>query len=372
MGSTQFGNFHVGCAPKLSSLGTKLTDGSFAFRTFVAIQPCQSATCVSLFFHVPSTANTDHAQLFTKNIQPPGIDYGPGNCVLVGIKLSNGRHLANLGSILMCGIAILVTIFLLLRSERKAAAVGRREMQLFLVGYIIISICEIFTVGGFPLDTDVRQGFTAVHVAAIVATLWILMLNAVVGYQLLDDGTPMSIGLIIGSAAALFIGTGYIALDTAFNWTGHFQSSHGGSNRNIGLYVLYQLCPLIFLFLYFVLESVLVLRVLGERKPMIYLTAAALLFAIGQIFNYVISVHICKPTKGKIDGAFFETFFTLLSVVAVWIFWSSITEVSSPSISCIRGQIFQIWFYSRVMIQNPRCYTRLDYSETLSRGPKFC
>jgi Chitin synthase export chaperone len=201
-------------------------------------------------------------------------------------------------------------------------------MQLFLVGYIIISICEIFTVGGFPLDTNVRQGFTAVHVAAIVATLWILMLNAIVGYQLLDDGTPMSMGLIIGSAAALFIGTGYIALDTAFNWTGHFQSSHGGSNRNIGLYVLYQLCPLIFLFLFFVLESVLVLRVLGERKPMIYLIAAALLFAIGQIFNYVISVHICKPTKGKIDGAFFETLFTLLSVVAVWVFWSSITEVS--------------------------------------------
>lgn len=305
---------------------------------------------------MPSTSRTDRAQLFTKNIQPPGIDYGPGNCVLVGINLSNGRHLANLGSILVCGIAILVTIFLLLRSERKAAAVGRREMQLFLAGYIIISICEIFTVGGFPLDTNVRQGFTAVHVAAIVATLWILMLNAIVGYQLLDDGTPMSIGLIIGSAAALFIGTGYIALDTAFNWTGHFQSSHGGSNRNIGLYVLYQLCPLIFLFFYFVLESVLVLRVLGERKPMIYLIAAALLFAIGQIFNYVISVHICKPSHGKIDGAFFETLFTLLSVVAVWVFWSSITEVSSLHIAYSQSNISGL-VYSRVVVQDPKRYT---------------
>jgi len=204
-------------------------------------------------------------------------------------------------------------------------------MQTFLVGYIIISICEIFTVGGFPLDTNVRQGFTAVHLAAIVATVWILMLNAVVGYQLLDDGTPTSMLLVIGSAAALFIGTGYIALDTAFDWTGHFESSHGGLNRNIGLYVLYQLCPLIFLSVYFVLESVLVVKILGERKPMIYLIAAVLLFAIGQIFNYVISVHICKPTNGKIDGAFFETFFTLLSVVAVWVFWSSITEDDWPS-----------------------------------------
>jgi hypothetical protein len=164
----------------------------------------------------------------------------------------------------------------------------------------------------------------------IVATLWILMLNAVVGYQLLDDGTPLSLGLIIASAAALFIGTGYIALDTGYSWTGHFDKSLTGQNHNIGLYVLYQLVPLVFLFAFFVLETVLVIRVLGERKPMIYLGAAVLLFAIGQIFNYVVSVHICHGTHGKIDGALFETLFTLLAVVTVWIFWSSITEDDWP------------------------------------------
>lgn len=30
-------------------------------------------------------------------------------------------------------------------------------MQIFLAGYIVIEICEIFTVGGFPLDNDVRK-----------------------------------------------------------------------------------------------------------------------------------------------------------------------------------------------------------------------
>ena len=156
------------------------------------------------------------------------------------------------------------------------------------------------------------------------------MLNAVVGYQLLDDGTPISLGLMVGSAAALFIGTGYIALDTGYSWTGHFDPSYGPLKRNIGLYVLYQLAPLVFLFAFFVLESALVIRVLGERKPMIYLGAAALLFALGQIFNYIVSIHICNGTNGKIDGALFETLFTLLSVVTVWIFWSSITEDDWP------------------------------------------
>lgn len=172
-------------------------------------------------------------------------------------------------------------------------------MQLFLLGYIIIEICEIFTVGGFPLNSRVRmvcrspcaswcrmlticfrQGFTAVHLAAIVATIWILLLNAIVGFQLLDDGTPLSLGLLLLSAAALFVGTGYIALDTAFSWTGHFDPSlTGPDNRNIGLYVLYQLCPLVFLFLFFVLETVLVLRVLGERKPMGTSTASPMIEA---------------------------------------------------------------------------------------------
>jgi Gpi18-like mannosyltransferase len=58
----------------------------------------------------------------------------------------------------------------------------------------------------------------------------------------------------------------------------------------------------------------------------VYLCGAALLFAIGQIFQYVVSVHICNASKGAVNGGFLETLFTLLSVVCIWVFWSSITE----------------------------------------------
>ncbi|KAG8669572.1 hypothetical protein FPOAC2_08906 [Fusarium poae] len=254
-----------------------------------------------------------------------------GGCELTGISLSGGRHLGNLGSILLAGIAIATAGFLLLRSEKKRAAVGRREMQLFLIGYIIISICEIFSVGEFPLNSTVRVAFSAIHIGMIIATCWILMLNAVVGYQIIDDGTPLSIALIVISAAVLLIGTGYIALDTGFSWTGYWDSSYDGPrNRNVALYVLYQLVPLIFLVAYFVLEAILVVRILGETRPMIYLAAAALLFAIGQVFNYAVSKYICDGTSGKIDGSLFQTLFTLLSVIMVWVFWSSITEDDWP------------------------------------------
>lgn len=112
------------------------------------------------------------------------------------------------------------------------------------------------------------QAFVAVHIAAIVATSWILMLNGLVGYQLLDDGTPISIGLLLISAIILFVGTGYIALDTGFSWTGYWDDTLAGENQAYALYTLYQLVPLVFLVIFFCLESFLVLRVLGERKPM--------------------------------------------------------------------------------------------------------
>lgn len=225
-------------------------------------------------------------------------------------------------------------------------------MQIFLLGYIIISLCEIFTVGWFPLDGAVRRGFTAVHVASIIATLWILMMNGAVGYQLIDDGTPLSIALVFGSAVLLFVGTGYIALDTGFSFTNYWKDTLQAPNQAYALYTLYQLVPLVFLVVFFVLEAVLVLRVLGETRPMsksyknpkgfpfhgtdifsllaVYLIGAAILFALGQIFQYVISRFICNGTNGAINGGLFATFFTLCSVVMIWIFWSSITEDDWP------------------------------------------
>ncbi|KAI9158554.1 Chitin synthase export chaperone [Paramyrothecium foliicola] len=318
MGSTDFGNFEVweSEAMRLNSARLQCTLPS---QQWVLTR--LGATETNLYL----------LQLFSPNHDQDGPWQG---CQLRGIPLSGNRYLGNLGSILLAFFAIVVSAFLLFRSERKKAAVGRREMQLFLLGYIIISICEIFSVGLIPFSGEtgqnIRIAFSAIHIGMIAATTWVLMLNAVVGYQLIDDGTILSLGLMVISGAALLIGTGYIALDTGFQFTNYWDNSYEPPNRHIALYVLYQLVPLIFLVAFYVLETILVLRVLGETRPMIYLTAAAVLFAIGQVFNYAVSRYICDGTDGKIDGALFQTLFTLLSVVTIWIFWSSITEDDWP------------------------------------------
>jgi Chitin synthase export chaperone len=74
------------------------------------------------------------------------------------------------------------------------------------------------------------------------------------------------------------------------------------------------------------METFIVVRILGERRPLSILAVSALAFAVGQIFNFVISVHICNGTNGKIDGSMFETLFVLISIVFLWWFWISIVE----------------------------------------------
>jgi hypothetical protein len=95
-----------------------------------------------------------------------------------------------------------------------------------------------------------------------------LLLNGAVGYQIVEDGTPISIGLITISSLIIFIGTGYIALDTGFSFTNYWTTSLDAPNQAYALYTLYLLAPLVFLFIYFCMEIFLVLRVLGEATPL--------------------------------------------------------------------------------------------------------
>lgn len=96
------------------------------------------------------------------------------------------------------------------------------------------------------------------------------MINGAVGYQALDDGSFLSLALLFASTAALFIGTGYIALDTGYDWSGYWNNNttQNAPNQEYSLYTLYLLAPLVFLFVYFWLAFFLVVRVLGERKPL--------------------------------------------------------------------------------------------------------
>lgn len=194
------------------------------------------------------------------------------------------------------------------------------------------------------------QAFSGAHIAAIVASTWLLMLQGAVGFQALTDGTFFSLFLVLGSTICIFCGTGFVALDTGYNWTGYWNTAliQNAPNREYALYTLYILCPLVFVAVWFCLETYLVLKVLGELKPLgklfsfyttiiaytttVLLVFTIILFAAGQVFDFVISIHVCNAVNGKIDGSLFQTFFTLTAVCMVYAFWTSITEDDWPEV----------------------------------------
>lgn len=246
-------------------------------------------------------------------------------CVLKGVKQASGNYVRNPGDIAFAILSSLIALWLVIRSQTKFAAVGRREMQILILIYFFISVVQIFTVGGFITNVKLLAYFTATHIGLIAAFFWVLLLNAIIGYQLFEDGTAFSVLITVVPSIFLFFSSGYIVLDSMLFWTNTFVYSFH-KIQNYAIYIFYFLWPILCIIGYFILEFILVFKVLEEWKPLLLLSGSLILFIVGQIFNFVISKYICQGTRGKIDGSFIETFFVLLSVILLYKFWDSITE----------------------------------------------
>lgn len=173
-------------------------------------------------------------------------------------------------------LAVTLSTFGIVFANRKKAAIGRREIQLILGVYLLISVCDVFTTGrvlmsgidyGLSTPEKALLGFTSIQLGLIVAFFWMLLLFGIVGFQIMDDGTPVSLFMIVGSAALLFTATLYISLDTGLNLSGHFEDDLY-SSQSIPLYVFCLVLPLVCVAGYTITQIILVGKVLGERKPL--------------------------------------------------------------------------------------------------------
>lgn len=185
--------------------------------------------------------------------------------------------LTEVGTVFLDIFAIFISALGIFVANRREASVGRREIQIVLGAYLLISFCDIFTTGRVLQDIEdykavslsgrVLLGFTSCQNGLTVAFFWILLLSSIVGYQLIDDGTAVSLALILGSAVFLFTGSLYISLDTGFDLTSHFEAARL-ENKSIALYILNLGLPLICAVGYAVSQCFLTTKVLGEKKPL--------------------------------------------------------------------------------------------------------
>jgi len=184
-----------------------------------------------------------------------------------------------------------------------------------------ITTASILEQGSLPLLI-----LTALHAGVVASFFWTLLGTALVATQYVEDGTPSSLMPYYGLAGIFFLATTYIAADTAFGFTSIFKSTPARDLKSIGLFILLIMWPVIAVVLYFVTMSVIVLRVLGEKKPLLYYTGAMAIFIASQLLYFLLSVPICQGTNRFVDSAFIATALETAAVGILFVAWKAITE----------------------------------------------
>jgi hypothetical protein len=135
---------------------------------------------------------------------------------------------------------------------------------------------------------------TAIHAGLVVALFWALLMNGIIATQVVEDGTPAALVPFTIGVLAVFGGTLYIALDTAYGFTYVFKSVPQVDLHNIGLFVLTCIWPPVAAILYFALMAYIVLGILREVRPIWYFTLAFVLFVLSQLDFFLLNKVICK------------------------------------------------------------------------------
>lgn len=189
---------------------------------------------------------------------------------------------------------------------------GRKEITTFFYLYTLLTICSlIIDCGVVPPGSDAYPYFVAVQCGLASSTCICLMINGFVGFQLYEDGTTLSVWLLRLCSLSMFIVSFVIALLTFKGWGGLSRDS------TVALFVVVYVFSAIFLFVYIVMQIMLVMGTLQERWPLWHIGSGVAAFVIGQILLYAFSETICDNVQHYTDG-FFATLLNLLAVMMVY------------------------------------------------------
>lgn len=244
-------------------------------------------------------------------------------CVTGGLSIG-GANIKNFGDFLIAIIAALMMLVMIYRTFSKVAAVGRKEMIIVFFYYFLTQAVHAATGSGLISQGTILQTIASVEIGLLAAFFWSLLLNGLVGFQFVEDGGVISVTGVILSSLALFIAGTLFSLDAGQQILGGATSSDPLNSTFV--FAVYTILPIACVIFYVILQTVLVTRNLGDQKPLISLYLGAFLFALSQVFTFVLNQTICTGTSNSIDGTVFATLANLASIIFVYRFWDSITE----------------------------------------------
>ena len=175
--------------------------------------------------------------------------------------------------------------------------------------------------GAYPWFVAVQNGFTS-------AVCTSLLINGFVGFQLYEDGTTLSVWLLRSCSVLMFIVSFIVSIMTFKGWAGL------GPTNTVALFIVLYILNALFLFIYGVMQIILVMFTLQDRWPLGDILFGALFLVAGQVMLYVFSDTLCEEVQHYLDGLFFATFCNLLAVMMVYKVCFSRLLIFMPVVPC--------------------------------------
>lgn len=210
-------------------------------------------------------------------------------------------------------IALVMTVVMVLHVRGKFTAVGRKEITTFFYLYMLLTFLSLcIDAGVIPPGSDPYPYFVAIQNGLSSAMITCLLINGFVGFQLYEDGTPLSLWMLRLCSAAAFLISFLVSLATFKSWAGL------GPTNTVGLFVVVYLLNAVQLFVYVVLQVLLVTRTLQDRWPLGNIAFSVFFFIAGQVLLYAFSASLCSAISHYLDGLFFATTCNLLAVMMIY------------------------------------------------------
>jgi hypothetical protein len=234
------------------------------------------------------------------------------DCFARNIELANTIIFEGAASVLHI-VALVMTIIMILHVRSKFTAVGRKEILTFFYLYMLLTFTSLIVDAGVvPPGSEPFPYFAAVQNGLSSAVVTALFINGFVGFQLYEDGTPLSVWLLRVCSALAFAITFLVSLAT-------FKAAAGMSpTQTVGLFVVLYLLNAVQLFVYVGMQILLVTRTLQDRWPLGDIAFGIFFFVVGQVILYAFSSRICSAVSHYFDGLLIATVCNLLAVMMVY------------------------------------------------------
>ncbi|PQE33528.1 Chitin synthase export chaperone protein [Rutstroemia sp. NJR-2017a WRK4] len=286
------------------------------------------------------------------------------NCYARNIELANTIIFQGATSFVHI-IALLMTVTMILHVRSKFTAVGRKEITTFFYIYMLLTfISLLLDAGVIPPGTGPYPYFSGIQNGLTSALTVCLLINGFVGFQLYEDGTPISVWMLRCISLIMFAVTFLVSLATYFSWAGL------GPANTIGLFIVLYLISAIELAIYGIMQVILVVNTLQDRWPLGELAFAAFFFIAGQVLLYAFSEKICNGIQHYLDGLFFATITNLLAVMMIYKYWDSITK---EDLEFSVGVKQNNWEVKELLPEDDRrntVYQDMDYTDSPNMRPR--